>query len=204
SGVFPFQTDQYQGLMRLDHRAGDRSQFNLRFNVTSSYETNPNLSALTAFSRGFIQDTIDSTAHLGWTRVFGPRAINEARVQFNYNNPYTGTNDPYGPALEIAGFGFFNRDRFLPNDSILRRGEIVDNFSLFKGKHSFKAGAQILIRGNHTSSATFMSGRFTFGPLPGAFVNPALASTTLTALQAFSLGLAQSYQQGFGDPVVAA
>jgi len=49
-----------------------------------------------------------------------------------------------------------------------------------------------------------MSGRFTFGSLPASFVNPALASTTITALQAFNLGLAQSYQQGFGDPVVKA
>src|SRR3954454_1279341 len=47
-----------------------------------------------------------------------------------------------------------------------------------------------------------MSGRFTFGPIPGGLVNAALASTTITSLQAFNLGLAQSYQQGFGDGVV--
>lgn len=33
-------------------------------------------------------------------------------------------------------------------------------------------------------------------------MNPALASTSINALQAFNLGLAQSYQQGFGDPIV--
>jgi hypothetical protein len=47
-----------------------------------------------------------------------------------------------------------------------------------------------------------MAGRFTFGALPGALVNAALASTTINSLQAFNLGLAQSYQQGFGDPIV--
>jgi hypothetical protein len=60
----------------------------------------------------------------------------------------------------------------------------------------------VLIRNVTQDSATFMAGRFTFGALPGALVNAALASTTINALQAFNLGLAQSYQQGFGDPIV--
>ncbi|MBI3698132.1 MAG: TonB-dependent receptor, partial [Acidobacteria bacterium] len=204
SGVFPFQTDSYQGLMRFDHRLNDHNQFNLRYNITKSYETNQNLSALVGYSRGFISDVFDSTVIGGWTRTLSPSAINEARAQFNYNNPFTGTNDPYGPALEIAGFGFFNRDRFLPNDTITRRTELVDNLSITRGSHSLKMGAYALIRNNHSSSATFFSGRFTFGTLPGAFVSSALASTTINALQAFNLGLAQSYQQGFGDPVVKA
>ena len=130
--------------------------------------------------------------------------INEARAQFNYSNPFTGTNEPYGPALEIAGFGFFNRDRFLPSVTITRREDLANNLSVIKGSHLRKAGAYTLIRNNHSNAATFMSGRFTFGTLPGAFVNAALASTTITALQAFNLGLAQSYQQGFGDGLVGA
>jgi hypothetical protein len=35
-------------------------------------------------------------------------------------------------------------------------------------------------------------------------VSPLLAPTKITALQAFNLGLAQTYQQGFGDPTVRA
>ena len=34
-------------------------------------------------------------------------------------------------------------------------------------------------------------------------MNPALASTSITALQAFNLGLAQSFQQAFGNPTVS-
>jgi hypothetical protein len=125
-------------------------------------------------------------------------------VQFNYNNPLVATNDPFGPALEVAGYGFFNRDRFLPSDVITRREDMVESISWIRGTHTFKAGANVLIREDHADSKTFMSGRFTFGTLPAAFVNTALASTTINALQAFNLGLAQSYQQGFGDPVVRA
>ena len=204
SGIFPFQSDQYQGLMRIDHRFSERNQTSLRYNITKDFETNQNVGALVGVSRGYINDTFDSTALGNWTHTFSPTLLNEAHAQFNYNDAFTGTNDQFGPALEIAGFGFFNRDRFLPSDDILRREDLADNLTWIKGSHTFKMGANVLIREDHDDSKTFFSGRFTFGTLPGAFVSPALASTTITALQAFNLGLAQSYQQGFGDPVVRA
>ena len=204
SGVFPFQTDQYQGLMRIDHQFNAANQASFRYNVTRSYETNQNLGALVGYSRGYINDVFDSTAVANWTGIISPRLINEATVQFNYNDPLVATNDPFGPALEIAGYGFFNRDRFLPSETIARREDLSDAITWIKGRHTLKTGAEVLIRDSHSDSKTFFSGRFTFGTLPGAFVSPALAGTTITALQAFNLGLAQSYQQGFGDPVVKA
>src|SRR5262249_20244962 len=57
SGVFPFQTDQYQGLMRIDHHFNTRNQANFRYNVTRLYETNQNLGALVGYSRGYITDS---------------------------------------------------------------------------------------------------------------------------------------------------
>lgn len=204
SGVFPFQTDQYQGLTRLDHRFNDANQLTFRFNITQSFETNQNVAALVGFSRGFVSDTFDTTALAAWTHTFTPSLINEARAQFNYYNPVVSTNDPFGPALEISGFGFFNRDRFLPSNVITRREDMSDVVTWVKGSHTLRLGVNALIRENHSDSKTFFSGRFTFGILPGSFVNTALGTTPITALQAFNLGLAQSYQQGFGDPVVRA
>jgi hypothetical protein len=204
SGIFPFQTDQHQGLLRLDHQWNQNNQLSARFNTSKVYDTNPNVNALTGISRGFIQDTFDSVGSLSWVHSFSPRVINEAHAQFDFFDQLTGTNDPFGPALEIAGFGNFNRDRFLPSESISRRTELFDNLSFNLGRHTFKTGAYALIRREHSDSATFFSGRFTFGSLPGGLVNAALASTTINSLQAFNLGLAQSYQQGFGDGVVSA
>jgi hypothetical protein len=204
SGIFPFSSDDRKGLLRLDHRFNDRNQVTFRYNVTKSFETNPNLQGLVGYSRGYVVEYFDSTALAGWTRMLSPRLINEARAQFNYLDLFTGSNEAFGPALEIAGYGFFNRDRFLPNETIERRVELTDGLSWSHGSHAIKFGGQVLLRNIHNSAATFMSGRFTFGALPASLVNPALASTTITALQAFNLGLPQSYQQGFGDPVVSA
>ncbi len=204
SGVFPFLTDQYQGLLRIDHRINDANQVGFRYNVTSSTDTNPNVTALIGVSRGYIQEFLDSNAIAQWTHTFSPHLVNEARVQFDYYDSLTKNTEVYGPALEIAGYGFFNRDRFLPADNINRRAELANNVTFTRGRHTFKTGAYALSRMSRSASYTFFSGRFTFGTLPGAFVDPALASTSITALQAFNLGLAQSYQQGFGDPTVKA
>jgi hypothetical protein len=205
SGVFPFYTDRYQGLIRLDHQISLQNQFTFRYNATQAYETDPNLSGLTGQSRGFVSDILDSTGLVGWTHLFSPRVINDARLQFNYSYALTASNDPFGPAVEIPGYGSFNRDRFLPSEVIARHYDIVDNMSVFHGKHSFKFGGEILIRNNHSDSKTLFSGRFGFSPgLPGILADPSLAGLTLTALQSFNFGLATSYQQGFGDGIVRA
>jgi hypothetical protein len=204
SGVFPFLTDQFQGLMRIDHRVNDANQLGFRYNVTNSTDTNPNVTALIGVSRGYVQEYLDSDALAQWTHTFSPQMVNEARAQFDYYDSLTKSTDPFGPALEIAGYGFFNRDRFLPADNISRREEMLDNLTITKGRHTIKMGGYGLIRNSRSASYTFFSGRFTFGTMPGAFVDPSLASVTLTALQAFNLGLAQSYQQGFGNPTVKA
>jgi hypothetical protein len=204
SGIFPFQSDQYQGLLRIDHRFNDRNQATFRFNTTQAFETNQNIGALVGYSRGYVSEIFDTTALANWTHTFSRAWVNEARAQFNYNNPFTGTNEPFGPALEIAGFGFFNRDRFLPSQVLARREDLSDAVTWVRRSHTLNFGVNVLVRENHSDSKTFFSGRFTFGTLPGGLISPALATTTVTALQAFNLGLAQSYQQGFGDPVVRA
>jgi len=204
SGIFPFQTDTNQGFMRLDHQFSPTDQATLRYNVTREYDTNVNVNALVGFSRGYIQDKFDSTGLARWTHLFSPTTINDAHVQFNYGSGTTATNDPYGPSLDIQGYGFFNRDIFLPDDELYRRVELADTLNLIRGKHTFKLGLYSLIRQNTSHSDTFLGGRFIFGDLPGYAVNPVLAPTTITALQAFNLGLAEAYQQGFGDPTVRA
>jgi hypothetical protein len=204
SGIFPFRTDDHKGLLRFDHHFGDGDLLAFRYNATNIFDSNEGVGALVGQSRGFIQDFRDHTVLLNWLHTFSPRAVNEFRAQFNHYVLVTASTDPFGPSLDITGFGSFNRDRFLPATTLARRNEIADNVSFFRGKHAWKFGGNALIRNITQDSATFMSGRFTFGALPGALVNPALAATSINALQAFNLGLAQSYQQGFGDPIVRA
>jgi len=202
SGVFPFTSNNWLFSARLDHTAGAANQFFLRYSFAKSDESNANLRALVGASRGTRTKPLDSTAALGWTHNFSERTINEARFQWNYSKGDVSSLEKFGPEININGFGFFNRDIFLPFFGTQRRYEAKDNFSLFRGSHILKFGGQLLARGNRSESHTFFPGRFNFGALPGGLVNPALAATTINGLQAFNLGLPQLYQQGFGDPTV--
>ena len=130
--------------------------------------------------------------------------INEAHAQFDFYDQLTGTNDPSVPLWKLRVSGTSTATVSCRATASARRTELADNLTFTLGRHTLKAGAYTLIRNEHSDSATFFSGRFTFGPLPGGLVNAALASTTINSLQAFNLGLAQSYQQGFGDGVVKA
>ncbi len=202
-GVFPFRTSDYKFSVRLDHNISERNQLMFRTNYSNVDETNPNTKALVGFSRGYNIDILDSTNLLTWTSIGGPRTVNQFRAQFDYRNFYVSTTDRFGPEFNINGYGFFNRDAFLPSNTISRDIELGDSLSLIRGAHYLKVGGQSKIRGTHSETQVFLGARFGFGPLPGALVSPALAATSLTGLQAFNLGLAQFYQQGFGYATVA-
>jgi len=204
SGVFPFSSDVWRSSVRLDHRLTERDQLFFRGSFSKLNETNANLEALIGASRGLETQQLDPTLAVGWTRVGSPRFVNEAHIQWGYRRFYVDSVDKFGPELRISGYGVFNEDYLLPSRNIERRAEIRDDLTWIRGSHTVKFGVQSLIRGTHSESHIFFSGRFTFGDLPGFLLDPNLPATfTINALQAFNLGLAQTYIQGAGNPTVA-
>ncbi|MEZ5354749.1 MAG: TonB-dependent receptor [Bryobacteraceae bacterium] len=203
-GVTPFSTNDYKTSLRIDHSTTPNDQLFLRANAAWSKDTNASTRALVGSSRGSDFRYWDNTLAGGWTHVLRPSLLNDIRILGNYSDQTVSSLEPFGPELNINGFGFFNKDIFLPNVTLMKKLEIRETLSAFRGRHGFRAGALLNIRHNRSDTQTFFGGRFTFGPLPGSLVNPVLARTTITSLQAFNLGLPQFYQQGFGDPVVSA
>ncbi len=202
SGVFPFNTDSHAISFRGDWIPSGANSFFLRYTFNDREESNQATRALLAFSRSNNVDVLDHNLTGGWTHIFNAEMSNELRLQVNYNELFVESNDPNGPELNVAGFGFFNRDIFLPSYNIDRRYELVDNFTVVKGNHRLKFGGSLLIRDGFFDSKTFFGGRFGFGTLPGALISNQLATTTINAIQSLDLGLPQSYQQGFGDGIV--
>lgn len=212
-GLFPFNTRQYLAAARFDHQFSDKNQMFLRFNYGHDREENPDVQSLTGFSRGSsVAPAFDNTLLGAWFHQFSSSTSNEARAQWNYSNFDVIPNFPGQAGLDVPGFGNFGANIFLPSRTIMRRYEVADNFSMIRGKHTFKMGGGFLYRGNHTESHTFFPGRFVFGNLPGGLVSPCLQvpgacgltglnPATINSIQSEALGLPQFYQQGFGDPV---
>lgn len=228
SGVFPFTGNSKSASLRVDHNASDSNTFFARYSYTKRDEGNQATRALVGFSRANNTDILDHNIVGGWTHIFNSNFTNELRVQANYNKLDVVSVDPNGPELNVTGFGFFNRDIFLPSFNSDKRYEIVDNVAFVSGNHRVKFGGSYLLRDGGFDAKTFFSGRFGFGALPGALNGPLIspclgatgpttpnaclgmtpaanpAGTGITALQALDLGLPQSYQQGFGDGFVGA
>lgn len=222
-GLFPFNEREYLGSARLDHIFGDHDQAYLRFTTGHDVSQDPDVQALTGFTRGSTVRAYDITTSGAWFHQFSSRTLNEIRLQGNYNNFSVLSNDPAGPGFDIPGFATLGGGIFLPAFTIGRRGEGAENLTIIRGSHTMKTGFYGLLRSDHVDSHTFFPGRFVFGQLPGQVLSPCLAAspgaTTTTpatgpnpcglttngavinSLQSFSLGAPQFYQQGFDGNV---
>jgi len=198
-GLFPYDTREYLGSVRLDHRFNVNNEISVTYRYGHDVEQSPDVQSLTAYSAGSSTHTYDNNLQVAFYHQFSATAQNEARVQWDYNSFNVIPNEPGEVGLQIPGFiNNLGTNIFIPNITILRRYEFADNFTLIRGNHTLKFGADEILRGNHTESHTFFPGRFVFGSLPGDLLTPLLPS--LSSLESASLGLPQVYQQGFGNP----
>lgn len=200
-GLFQYNTREYLASARLDHRFNPSNQTFLEYRYGHDLEENPDVQSLTGYSAGSSIHTYDSDIQGAWYHEFSPRTLNELHLQWDYNSFNVIPNEPAEVGLQISGFANnLGTNIFLPNLTILRRYQIIDNVTMIRGRHNMKFGGSELVRGNHTDSHTYFPGRFVFGALPGELLSPQLAGTAIDSLQAASLGLPQIYQQGFGNP----
>jgi hypothetical protein len=226
SGTFPFSEGVNLFSVKLDHRISERQNIYFRGNLSTNDTQNSQFGALIGYNRGRSFNQWDGTGMIDHSLLIGNNLVVETRFMFNYNNFKVNTIDPYGPELNVAGYGFFDREIFLPSYNWERHYQIMQNWNLHKGKHDLKWGFDINPVRNNVYSATFFSGRFNFGeavPL-GQVINSATGNPNgaadiaallvqlgqarlvpnlalpISALQSFSLGLPTFYQQGFGNP----
>lgn len=214
-GLFPYNTREYLTSVRLDHQFGEHDQAFLRYSYGHDLEESPDVQSLTGFSAGSSLHTYDNTLDGSWFHEFSATTQNEARVQFDYNYQGVIPNQPGEVGLQIPGVASLGTNIFLPNRTILRRYEFADNITLSRGHHTFKFGADELLRGDHSESHTYMPGRFIFGTIPGGALSPCLQvpaacglasafPAAIDPLQAASLGAPIFLEQGFGSEVFAA
>ena len=225
SGQFPFDESQTQFSARLDHTFSERSSGYLRFNTSDSDFENQAAGALTAVSRSREVTMFNGGVVASHNYQVGSSAFNELKLQYSYSRGGFFPNDPFGPEINIQGFGNFGRDTFLPSKVIERHYDVYDNFSKIFGNHTLKFGGSIFFNRLASTSETYLGGRFNFGaaiPLGNIIaLNPALGPTVLNqltqfltvnqpsllpalaapinSLQSFNLNLPIVYQQGFGD-----
>ena len=225
SGVFPFSEERQQVVARLDHTLRPGHSLFLRGNWTGSDSDTTSFGELSARNRGSDRSLSEFSLALGDTIVISPKWVSETRMGFGYHDSGSTPYEPYGPAIEIAGYGIFGRDFFLPIRGVERVYQVRQNFTRLTGRQTLKFGADMNPVRNRVRSETFLGGRFIFGeavPLASVIDSAAGPGTSqiikgglagagqgqlvgavdapISALQAYALGLPTVYQQGFGNP----
>jgi hypothetical protein len=212
--------------VRLDHRFSPRSFFFTRANYTWQRDADPQLTALTGYSRASVNRVLDTTIMAAYTRVISPTLTSVSRAGYSYDRFALDPNDPIGPAIEIYGFGSFGRNASYPYGRREQHLSLQQQLLGTSGRHRWRAGADINgVRLNAVSDAYF-GGDAVFGSfLPlGVLLDSAtnvtgfsagLAQTLtslgqaslaaslaqpLTALQTYALGIPEAWVGGYGNP----
>ncbi len=208
-GNFPIQEKTEVYSLRIDHKLSDRQQLLLRGTASPSYLNGIQESAANqnigenSFSRTASQRFHDYSILGQDTLLLGANKVNELRLQFSRhpirfaNNPLAGGNNT---AVNIPGFAYFGKTPFSVVDRIEDQNQIQDNFTYTRAGHTAKTGIDLrYVPINLTTGQLYGGGDYSFAALNATDVSPALAGLPgFSAVQAYGLGLPQSFAQGIG------
>jgi hypothetical protein len=214
-GNFPVSEGTSLYSLKLDHIWNPKNSSFIRVNVSPSTISGIQVNAenqnfgQNAGSRTSVQQTRDLSLVGQHTTTIGNSMFNEFRFQFARRGLHYGfANLPGGqnPAVNITGVAFFGREPFSTEDRIEKRYQWTDNLTWTKGSHTFKFGGDTnLIQLRSAKSQIFTlnyGGVYSFSGLDSGSLNPAFAAfgaPGFSAVQAYGLGLPQSFIQGIGQ-----
>lgn len=186
NGTFPFSAHNSVASLRIDHRFSSNNTAFFRENYSESFSPSDQFGALIAVSRGKSIEFKDNNILLADSHIFSANLVNEFRFNWGYTRYDFTPTDPNGPEFNLSGFGFFNRDIFLPSHTTERRYQWSDNLTHTRGRHSIKTGIDYILIREASDNETFFGGRFNFSgnTIPFAALLGANAPAVVGALTA--------------------
>jgi len=222
-GIFSELNKSQDFVTRVDYQPGNKDTFTFRFSLEHWDYTNINGNNLYAASTASLTGVRDYAILGTWNRVFSPTVVNQFRVQVvPHNSANTNPLSLNTTELSIGDLGVFNHNYQYGYRSSQQRYQFEDSLTWMKGNHTLKFGASYRPVNYTVQNNLWFSGEFDFyeGTLPLITIVPAAsqgalvgfnlkngypstgpATTNLTALESFSLGLPIAYRQGFGNPL---
>ena len=211
-GNFPIseRTEVYS--LRIDHKLTTNQQLALHGSASPSFISGIEESAANqnigenSFSRTATQSLHDWAISVQHTMVFGSNKVNELRYQFArhpvlFANSNSAGGD--GTAVNIPGFAYFGKTPFSVVNRIEDQNQLQDNFTYTRGAHTLKTGIDLrYIPINIQQGQLYGGGDYSFGSLNSTDVSSALVGLPgFSAIQAYGLGIPQSFVQGIGNTI---
>ncbi len=194
-GIYSGNFRQALMMGRLDHQINNSNTLSARVNADRNRDTNPNdavgSNALPSVARVFSRRTYN--AQISDTTVFTPSALNELRVQTQIGSPIT-KFEPLQLSTQLVRPGISTEGESRSANLLNHQYQILDTFSLNRGKHSLRFGADAIYDssgGNGTEfGSAYVLGQFTF--------KTGIPATTPTS--ALTINDVARYTQAFGNP----
>jgi outer membrane receptor protein involved in Fe transport len=209
-GNFPIseRTEVYS--LRIDHKLTQNQQLALHGSASPSFVSGIEESAANqnlgenSFSRTATQSLHDWAFSAQHTLVIGSNKVNELRFQFaRHPVLFANSNSAGGAstAVNIPGFAYFGKTPFSVVNRIEDQNQLQDNFTYTRGAHTFKTGIDLrYIPINLIQGQLYGGGDYSFGSLNSTDVSSALVGLPgFSAIQAYGLGIPQSFAQGIGN-----
>jgi len=157
-----------------------------------------------SFSRTATQSLHDWAIAAQHTLVIGSNKVNELRFQFaRHPVLFSNSSSPGGAntAVNIPGFAYFGKTPFSVVNRIEDQNQLQDNFTYTRGAHTFKTGIDLrYIPINILQGQLYGGGDYSFGSLNSTDVSTSLVGLPgFSAIQAYGLGIPQSFVQGIGN-----
>jgi hypothetical protein len=209
-GNFPISEKTEVYSLRIDHKLTNNQQLVLRASVSPSFISGIEESAANqnvgenSFSRTATQSLHDYAISGQDTLLMGANKVNVLSYQFaRHPVLFSNSSSPGGDstAVNIPGFAYFGKTPFSVVNRIEDQNQLADNFTVTHGAHTFKMGVDLrYIPINLLQGQLYGGGDYSFAALDATQISPALAGLPgFSAIQAYGLGIPQSFVQGIGQ-----
>ncbi len=128
------------GLIRLDYRVSEKSQWYGRYNIDDAYIDNPS----DALGSHNVVPHVPMNAVLSFQRILSPTAVNEAKFGVNRSNYH---NWSYGIAplsVSVSSASFSGLTGTSLDTEVGTTLSYIDNLTLVRGRHTLKFGANVM------------------------------------------------------------
>jgi outer membrane receptor protein involved in Fe transport len=209
-GNFPIseRTEVYS--LRIDHKLTNNQQLAILGSASPSFVSGIEESAANqnlgenSFSRTATQSLHDWAIAAQYTLVMGSNKVNELRFQFaRHPVLFANSNSAGGSstAVNIPGFAYFGKTPFSVVNRIEDQNQLQDNYTYTRGPQTIKAGIDLrYIPINILQGQLYGGGDYSFGTLNSTDVSSSLVGLPgFSAIQAYGLGIPQSFVQGIGN-----
>ncbi len=177
-GTFERPQRQHQLFSKVNHRFSERHLLDARFNLNRNTQKNNGAGGLNTFERRTNTEGRTDTFLTSLVSTIGANKVNEARFRYTFD-----TVDFYSPltaatgqasrtpdfsnvpvSINRPGIGNAGTNPGFPQNLVEKRAQFVNHFSIARGRHQWKFGADVLASWRFVTFFNNFAGTYTFAP----------------------------------------